>query len=336
MIIDGHCDTLTKTYDKKHTISNNQYCFNTIDADKYKPIIQMMAAYIDPKYKDGFTRANEVIDYYLKNKENTILITKKSDIEYVLNNNKIGVILTIENGKAIENNLDNIDILYSIGVRLMSINWNEDNLLGTGALTTSKNGLTKLGKEYVKRLEQKKIIIDISHSSEETFWDVMKNTEKTIVATHSCCYNLCNHPRNLKDDQIKEIAKRGGIVGICFCSSFLNEKNQASVDDIIKHISYVINLVGEDYVGIGTDFDGMTQDQQVFNLRGLKQMNTLVKRLKDYNYSGICINKIMGENWLRVVNRPNEWLSWLSNSKYEKKTDEYLCDRNRMISFALY
>lgn len=299
--IDGHCDTLTKTYDKKHTIGNPEYCFNTVDAELYRPVIQMMAAYVNPKYEDGFKRANEVIDYYLKNKENTVLIKEKSDIEEILNNKKIGVMLTIENGKAIEDNLDNIDVLYSKGVRAMSINWNEDNLLGTGALTTSKNGLTKLGKEYVKRLEQKNIIIDISHSSEATFWDVMKNTEKTIVATHSCCYNLCNHSRNLKDDQIKAIAKRGGIVGICFCSPFLNENNQATVDDIVKHISYVINLVGEDYVGIGTDFDGVKKENLVSNASSLKDINLLIEKLKDYGYSEPCINKIMGENWLRVI-----------------------------------
>ena len=299
--IDGHCDTLTETYDKTCTISNQEFCFNTVDANSYKPVIQMMATYIDPKYNNGFKRANEVIDYYLKNKENTILIKEKNDIDEVLNNKKIGVMLTIENGKAIEDNLNNIDVLYSKGVRVMSINWNEDNLLGTGALTKSKTGLTKLGKEYVKRLEQKNIIIDISHSSEATFWDVMKNTEKTIVATHSCCYNLCNHPRNLKDDQIKAIAKRGGIVGICFCSPFLNESKQASVDDIVKHISYVINLVGEDYVGLGTDFDGVTEEYLVTNITKIKDMKLLIEKLKDYGYSETCINKIMGENWLRVI-----------------------------------
>lgn len=299
--IDGHCDTLTETYDKKDTISNKKYCFNSVDAENYKPVIQMMATFVNPKYEDGFIRANEVIDYYLENRENTKLILNKNDVNDVIDNNKIGVLLTIENGKAIENNLDNIDSLYAKGIRLMSVNWNEDNLLGTGALTKSQKGLTELGKEYVKRLEQKNIIIDISHSSEATFWDVMKNTKKTIVATHSCCYNLCNHPRNLKDDQIKAIAKRGGIIGICFCGPFLNKNNQASVDDIVKHISYVIDLVGEDYVGIGTDFDGVTEEHQVSNLRDLKHMNTLLKSLKDYGYSEICINKIMGENWLRVI-----------------------------------
>lgn len=299
--IDGHCDTLTKVYDKKHKFSNTEYCFNTVDAKNYNPLIQIMATFIDPVYEDGFKRANEVIDYYLENRENTKLILNKNDINDVINNNKIGVFLSIENGRAINDNLGNIDTLYNKGIRMMSINWNEDNLLGTGALTSSNKGLTKFGEAYVKKLEQKNILIDISHSSEATFWDVIKNTKNTVVATHSCCYSLCNHPRNLKDEQIKAIAEREGIVGVCFCSAFLNENNKATVDDIVKHISYIIDLVGEDYVGIGTDFDGLSEENQVTDASRLKDIKILEEKLKDYGYSENCINKIMGENWLRVI-----------------------------------
>lgn len=299
--IDGHCDTLTKVYDKKHKISNTEYCFNTVDAKNYNPLIQIMATFIDPVYEDGFKRANEVIDYYLENRENTKLILNKNDINDVINNNKIGVFLSIENGRAINDDLGKIDTLYNKGIRMMSINWNEDNLLGTGALTSSNKGLTKFGEAYVKKLEQKNILIDISHSSEATFWDVIKNTKNTVVATHSCCYSLCNHPRNLKDEQIKVIAEREGIVGVCFCSAFLNENNKATVDDIVKHISYIIDLVGEDYVGIGTDFDGLSEENQVTDASRLKDIKILEEKLKDYGYSENCINKIMGENWLRVI-----------------------------------
>ena len=159
--IDGHCDTLSETLDNNEKISNTQYCFNTIDAKQLAPVIQMSAVFINPKFENGFERANNIIDYYFKNMENTVIIKNKKDIQYVIEQKKIGIILTIENGKAIESDLNNIDKLYEKGIRLMSINWNEDNLLGTGADTKSSLGLTKLGKEYVKRLEQKNIIIDI-------------------------------------------------------------------------------------------------------------------------------------------------------------------------------
>lgn len=212
--IDGHCDTLTCAFDDKKHIDDVKYSFNSIDANnlyfegKKVPVIQLMAAFIHPKFENGYKRAENVLNYYLENKKNTVLILNKKNLENVIDNNLVGTILTIENGKAIENDLTNIDRLYEKGIRVMSINWNEDNLLATGALTEEKTGLTKMGMNYVRKLEEKRILIDISHSSEKTFWDVIKNTKNTIVASHSCCYAICQHPRNLKDEQIIEIARR--------------------------------------------------------------------------------------------------------------------------------
>ena len=110
--IDGHCDTLSETLDNNEKISNTQYCFNTIDAKQLAPVIQMSAVFINPKFENGFERANNIIDYYFKNMENTVIIKNKKDIQYVIEQKKIGIILTIENGKAIESDLNNIDKLY--------------------------------------------------------------------------------------------------------------------------------------------------------------------------------------------------------------------------------
>lgn len=304
--VDGHCDTLTCAYDEKRKINDLKYCFNLQDAKNiYKhrkiPMIQLMATFVNPKYTDGFQRATNVIDYYLENRDKEIIIKNKKDLTKVIEDKSIGIILTIENGKAIEDNLDNVDILYEKGIRVMSINWNEDNLLGTGALTNTNSGLTKLGIEYVKKLEEKNILIDVSHSSEKTFWDVISNTTKPIVATHSCCYEICNHPRNLKDEQIKEIAKRNGIIGICLCSPFLKNEGRADVTDIVKHIKYIIDLVGEDFVGIGTDFDGVDEEHKLLDIKKLKEMNILVKCLRDDGFRNSTIAKIMGENWCKII-----------------------------------
>lgn len=301
--IDGHCDTLSETLDNNEKISNTQYCFNTIDAKQLAPVIQMSAVFINPKFENGFERANNIIDYYFKNMENTVIIKNKKDIQYVIEQKKIGIILTIENGKAIESDLNNIDKLYEKGIRLMSINWNEDNLLGTGADTKSSLGLTKLGKEYVKRLEQKNIIIDISHSSEQTFWDTVKNTTGTLVATHSNCYSICNHPRNLTDEQINAIAKRNGIIGICLCSPFLKKEGTANVTDIIRHIKHITNLVGIDYIGLGTDFDGVDEEHRLSDIKGIKDIPILINELRKSGYLEDQIDKIMGENWMRVLSK---------------------------------
>lgn len=298
---DGHCDTLKKAFDEKKDLNNKKYDYNLEDIKMVNAIIQNLAAFVHTDFEDGFERAKNIVEYYFSSVSDITLITNKEDLENVVSNNKIGALLSIENGKAIENNLDNIDYFYEKGIKIMGITWNDENLLGSGCCSEKDNGLTEFGKAYIKKLEEKNILIDISHTSERTFWDTIKNTNKTIIATHSNCYNICNHPRNLKDEQIKEIAKRNGIIGICFASPFLREVGIANVEDIVKHITYIINLVGEDYVGLGSDFDGLKEEKKMQDIKGIKDVKIIEDYLIKYGYSQNTVNKIMGENWLRVL-----------------------------------
>lgn len=307
ILVDGHCDTLSKALDEKNDLENKEYCFNLVDANKKTPCIQMMAAYIAQKFVDngigGFNRAINILEQFKKDKDKSeiINILNKEDLNKTVDEKKIGILLTIENGSAISGNIENIEKLYEKGIRVMSVTWNEDNDLGCGALTKNDKGLTKLGKEYIKKLEEKKIIIDVSHSSQKTFWDITKCTSASIVATHSCVYSICNHPRNLKDEQIIEIANRKGIIGICFASNFLNQSGKSNSDDIINHIKYIKDLVGIDYIGLGSDFDGVDFDDMPSDIRGIKDIYKLEKKMKIEGFTEEEINKVMGENWLRVL-----------------------------------
>lgn len=306
LIVDGHCDTIQVALNKGVYIEDKSLSFNLDSAKKYNPIIQMTAAYINPSYKDkSFQRACDIISHFEKQLEKypeTLIQVKSSkDIEIVEKQNKIGCLLTIENGSAIEDKLDNIEYFYSKGVRVMSITWNADNLLGCGALTDKDNGLTDFGKQYIYKLNEKHIIVDVSHSSEKTFWDTIKESNRPVAATHSCCYSLCKHPRNLKDDQIKAIAQQNGIIGVCYCTSFLSETGKAGTEDIAKHIAYIANLVGVDYIGLGSDFDGLEKEDIPYNLRTVGETNNLIQALKNIGFNSSEIEKIMGENWLRVL-----------------------------------
>ena len=204
IIVDGHCDTIKAILDENINLENRTLGFNLIDAWNNRPVIQNVAAFVNPIFKSRFERTRKIIENYNKEIEKypnkIIKILNSTDIEKVREDNKIGLLLSIENGSAIEDNLENIDYFYNNGVRLMSITWNEDNLLGCGALTNNDTGLTSLGKEYVKKLNEKNIIIDTSHASPKTFWDTIKISNKPIVATHSCSFSICNHSRNLTDD----------------------------------------------------------------------------------------------------------------------------------------
>lgn len=305
LIVDGHCDTIQVALDKNVNLEDKSLSFNLEQALEKTLILQMTAAFINPSYQNSFQRACNIINHFEKQLKTYPQYLKqvktKDGIEEAINENKIGCLLTIENGRAIENKLENVDYFYDKGVRLITTTWNEDNLLGCGALTKNDKGLTEFGKEYIKKLNEKKIFIDVSHSSEKTFWDTIKLSQEPVVATHSCCYSLCNHPRNLKDDQIKQIAKNGGIIGVCYCSSFLSENSEASTKDIAKHIAYIANLVGVDYVGLGSDFDGLDEEDIPTDLNGIGQIDNLINSLKKIGFNKSEVEKITGENWIRVL-----------------------------------
>lgn len=304
MTFDAHCDTISVALDNKLSLNDKKLAFNLQDVKL--PHIQALATFIDSKYRNGFERANNILDKFYEeyniHKDEIILIKEKSDIEKSLN--KLGILLTIENGTAIDTDINNVEKLYNRGIRIMSITWNDDNQLGCGALTTNDTGLTDLGREYVKKLNELNILVDISHSSVNTFYDTLKCCiGRPLIATHSCVKNLCNHPRNLTDEQIREIANTGGVIGICFYSKFLKDTGKANSDDIIEHIEYIINLVGEDYVGLGSDFDGMKKKFYPTDIKGTKNLNIIADKLKKIGLNDIQINKIMGKNFLRVLKK---------------------------------
>lgn len=303
ILVDGHCDTLKETFKRNIDLDNNCLKFN-ISSKMNFPILQMMAIYISPEEaENGYEITKSVLDYFEIQKEKfgdkIIQVKSKEDIQKLMPE-KYGMMLTIENGSAIQGNLKNIDYLYQKGVKMMSIVWNERNDLASGATEKIDTGLTELGKEYIKVLNEKKILVDVSHASEKTFWDTAQISNAPIVASHSCVYNLCEHPRNLKDNQIKQIAKMNGIIGVVYSSGFLNKTEKADIQDIINHIKYIKKLVGIDYVGLGSDFDGLEENHILKRLEGLNDINNLIYELKK-EFNNNEIEKIMGENWLRVI-----------------------------------
>ncbi len=306
--IDGHCDTLSKALDENMDLNKNDLQFSFDRANKLGGGIQIMACFVDTEFlnskNEGFIRCNNILGKlkeYEKNNNCKVLIENKEEVEKAKKSNDTKVILSIENGSAISGNLDNVEYFYNQGVRMMSITWNDDNELGCGAKTRTDKGLTKLGNEYVKTLDKRNIIIDVSHSSEKTFWDVISIAKRPVVASHSNVYEICNNPRNLKDSQIKAIAKTGGIIGICFYSDFLNSNSRANVKDIVEHIKYIKKIVGINYIGLGSDFDGMNSKKTAEGLENISKVNNIIKELEIQGFSCEEIVKIMWKNWYRLL-----------------------------------
>lgn len=306
IIVDGHCDTLQMAYDEGLSIFDKKYSFNIKEAKCILPYIQFLSCFINTKYdfdNNGFSRINAMLDkFYLEyenNKEHINLIKSKSDIKNNLN--KVGIVLTIENGIALGNNIYNIRRLYNRGIRVMSLTWNDDNFLACGSHTKNDVGLTKEGIKCIKLMNELGIIIDVSHLSQKSFYDICSITNKCIIATHSCVDSICKNKRNLTDNQIKIIAQNKGIIGVCFYKYFLSNNKNVSIDDIINHIEYISNLVGTEYVGIGSDFDGMDKSDIPVGLSGIKDMRNIAEKLNDRGFNKNEIYNIMGGNYIRVL-----------------------------------
>lgn len=308
IIVDGHCDTLQKAFDEDLSIFNCKYAFNVKDAIATLPCIQFLASYINTKYDvkaAGYLRVNKMLDKfyneYENNRDSITLIENKSDIQKVFDEEKVGVLLTIENGSALGNDLYNLKKLYDRKVRVMSLTWNDDNFLASGAMSKNDKGLTIYGKKCIKLMNDIGMVIDVSHISKKSFYDIFKITTKGIIATHSCVNKLCNNPRNLTDYQIKKIAESKGVIGICFYSNFLSCKERATIDDVIDHIEYISNLVGTEYVSLGSDFDGMETFDSPCELSSIKDVRKIADKLILRGFNKKEIYNIMGGNYLRVL-----------------------------------
>ncbi len=300
--IDMHCDTLSYLYKK-----NELDLYNTNSMVDIKRLIdnnyyaQAFAVFVHLNDKAYF-EALKIIDFFKnemnKNEEYISQVYKPSDLMNNINNNKLSAILTIEDLGIIDNDLLKINELYNLGVRMMGLIWNYENSIGSPQVLNIDKGLTVFGIKVVEKLNDLGIIIDVSHLSNQGVLDVLKYSNKPIVASHSNAYKVCNNKRNLNDDLIKKINENRGIIGINFYSDFLsNEKQYASIDDVILHIKYIYNLVGIDVIALGSDFDGISPNPFI---KDCSFMSVLKIRLKEEGFSDIQIDKIMYLNFLRV------------------------------------
>lgn len=221
------------------------------------------------------------------------------DMKRILEEKKMCGLIGIEGGTAIGNDLDKINEFYELGVRYIGLTWNNSNNIGTSARDEYKKGLegglTEFGFEVVKRMDEVGMLIDVSHLGEGTFWDVIETTKNPIIASHSNCYSLHPHYRNLTDEQIKAIADGGGVIDVNFHNGFLGA---ATVDKVVDHIDYIKELVGVDYVGIGSDFDGGINPP--VDLYDATQYPEITRELVERGYTEEEIRKILGLNFIRV------------------------------------
>lgn len=212
---------------------------------------------------------------------------------------KKSIMLGIENGLAIEHSLDKLRHFADRGIVYMTLCHNGDNDICDSARgCNTHNGVSEFGEQVIKEMNHLGIMVDMSHAGEKSFYDALEISEKPIVCSHSNSRILCDHPRNLTDDQLRAIAAKGGVVHTTFYHGFLQKTGEADILDGIKHLEHAIDIMGIDHVGIGTDFDG---DGGVCGMRDASDIQQFTRQLLRRRYSETDIAKIWGGNWLRVM-----------------------------------
>ena len=212
---------------------------------------------------------------------------------------KKSIMLGIENGLAIEHSLDKLRHFADRGIVYMTLCHNGDNDICDSARgCNTHNGVSEFGEQVIKEMNRLGIMVDMSHAGEKSFYDALEISEKPIVCSHSNSRILCDHPRNLTDDQLRAIAAKGGVVHTTFYHGFLQKTGEADILDGIRHLEHAIDIMGIDNVGIGTDFDG---DGGVCGMRDASDIQQFTRQLLRRRYSENDIAKIWGGNWLRVM-----------------------------------
>ncbi len=242
------------------------------------------------------------LDAKIKGSNNIIIVRGKSDIDKVISEKKVGLIMTLEGGEPLED-IKNIESINELGIKAVSLTWSRDNSLACAHNTKNDTGLSDKGKEIVRLLNKHKIMIDVSHASDKTIEDILFTSEAPVYASHSNARSICKSDRNLTDEQIKKIAKGGGIIGINFHSPHLSCKSESSVDDIYKHIAYIRKIAGVKSIAIGSDFDGHIKTPS--DIKGLKDISAIIRKLRSENWTEEEIKDILYLNFVRFFERIN-------------------------------
>ena len=259
VVIDTHNDVLSTITMKGLDIENDLTGKSHSDIGRFKKAgmdIQVFSIFCDERFgKDtAFKYANIEIDslyaIVARNKDKMMIVTNPKQLQQAVKQNKLGCMMGVEGGHMIEDNLDYLDALYKRGARYMTLTWNNSTSWATSAFDETRKkdslphkGLTDFGKRVVKKMNELGMIVDISHVGEQTFWDAIQASTKPVIASHSCVYNLCPVPRNLKDDQIKAIGKNGGVIHLNFYSGFIDSNyNKGKTAFLQKHKQEVDSL----------------------------------------------------------------------------------------------
>ncbi|MCL2740205.1 MAG: membrane dipeptidase [Oscillospiraceae bacterium] len=327
-LADAHSDTISRLHKKGEELYQNSGHIDLRRAQAVNLALQFFAVWVPPGCKTPFKHAGEMIKTFHDQCSKNMELVAKIRASWDFDEGKMGAFLTLEGGGVLEGKLSNLDEFYNMGVRLLTLCWNGENELGFGEMDLPFDfkrekitilrkkektkrifrrkliqsyslfklhhslGLKNFGIKVVQKMEDLGMLIDVSHLSEDGFWDVVKHTKKgtPIFATHSNCKAICNHPRNLTDEQIKIIIERNGFIGLNVYPPFLGGDD---ISLIAEHAAHIISLGGEDCLGLGLDFDGV--DKLPKSIHGIENAPIIIEKLSQH-FDENLLRKILSEN----------------------------------------
>ena len=276
---EGHLDaTIMVAYLEQQGLSDEDLLAATAKADRILNEIEAMVAKSSAHVNIAYTPA----DLYRLKAEG-----------------KKAIMMGIENGYAIGKDLANVERFRNRGIVYMTLCHNGNNQLCGSCRDNEENlGVNAFGEQVIQEMNRVGMMVDISHAGVQTFYDALDISTKPIVASHSSARALCNHPRNLYDDQMKALAAKGGVAQVTLYNGFLKEVGQATIEDAIAHLNHMVDIMGIEHVGIGTDFDG---DGGIIGCASASELINFTRHLLKERYSEEDIRRIWGGNFLRVM-----------------------------------
>lgn len=277
---DLHCDTISRAFDDKLSLYDDKLQVSLKNTDAFEKYTQCHALFVNDRFRLDASekRANELYEFYM------------AQMPQFNKHKSLTSFLTLENCECFNNKTESVCLWRSRGVRAATLTWNGENSLGFGSGMLS-GGLKAFGIKVIHAMENERMVVDVSHLNEDGFCDVCFKAKRPFIASHSNCFSLCPHSRNLKDYQIKEIISCGGLIGLCFYQPFLGSGN--IYKRLFEQIKHILHLGGENSIALGSDFDGAKMN---FRLNKICKVSNLYFYLAKKGIEKELLEKIFFKN----------------------------------------
>ncbi|MGO0122751.1 dipeptidase [Desulfothermobacter acidiphilus] len=303
VLVDAHCDTLSRQAQQGYPLRCQLE--GQVDLERLRQGrvgVQFFAVFVPPEYRGMYLRLTlEQIDYFyrlLAFWQEVEPVADWNSLEKALLCGKTAGVLAVEGGHVLEGSVAALRVLYRLGVRCLTLTWNGRNELADGVGDEAGGGLSTFGRQVLREMEELGMLVDVAHLAPSGFWEVLRHARGPVIASHANSRALCDHPRNLTDEQVRELAATGGVIGVTMVPRFLAAEDP-TLDHLIAHLEHLAEVGGIDYVGLGSDFDGIPEPWPEMPDAG--HWPRLVERLQQRGWDQEAIDKVLGANFLRVL-----------------------------------